>query len=125
MLGSLFVGFLALVSSNYKDAALDAAFVDRKCDYDAQYNSKACRQRIQKEHLVCEGMLRVTYVAYVDGDNMPGLPWCIPWEGDRAHVFDSSNAIVWFGGNHPVNGDVCSPSSSISIFSPPPRPATP
>ena len=101
----LYIGFLSLVSGNYKNASLDPEYMDRKCDYDAQYSSKACRKGIETRKSVCGGRVEVSLVSYMGDDAIDGMPWCIPWEGNNAAVFDTSNAVVWFGGNHPANGD--------------------
>ena len=110
----MYIGFLSLLSNNFKDAALGSTHIvseggHLECHSDKQYSSRACRSHLQKEKTICDGRLRVSYVSWhdllEDQDNIPGLPWCIPWEGNRAEVFDSSNVVVWFGGNHPANMD--------------------
>ena len=110
----IYIGLLSLLSDNYRDAALmGPRYVDAnhsgdthlECHYDKQYSSRSCRKSIQREKKVCQGRLTVSHVSWRDGDNIRGLPWCIPWEGERAHAFDDANLIVWFGGNHPVSMD--------------------
>ena len=102
----IFVGFLSLLLDNYEDAALNHSLDmhGKDCTKDAQVMAR-CRRFVKSSCLVCDGHVKVSYVSYNKPDRIPGLPWCIPWEGPNAGVFDTSNAIVWFGGTHPVNED--------------------
>jgi hypothetical protein len=105
----MFIGFLSLLLDNYKDAAMNHSMDmhGEDCTNDAQ-TMPQCRDFVKRSCFVCDGRVKVSYVGYMGSDIIPGLPWCIPWEGQNAGVFDSSNAIVWFGGTHPVNGDYTS-----------------
>lgn len=92
-----YIATMMHLSNNYKHGALKdeyvaAAAANDPCFYGAQFEEVECRKHLRLENRVCDGHIKLVRGSW------SGM-W-VPFQGDFLNKYD---AIVWSGGNHPVD----------------------
>lgn len=83
---------MMFLTNDYKRGALKDDFDgDEKCYFGGQYAEKDCRGHLRREKMVCGGTIRIE------------LPQNTGWVPFKSNYLDEFDAIVWGGGNHPVD----------------------